>query len=111
MLETVFKREEISGCDTKSVRRVDGMIPTHLDFIMIVSIIQALSSFQLIMNVEGCQAPFKIMELLDEYLEEEALKAATWLLNIRWLSLCQSNSTRAIQPTLISPPSYPNYLS
>ena len=84
----MFKRGEISGCDTERAINVDLIIPTSLGFMMDGSVIQSLSVFRLITNIGSCQErPLPIMELLAYILEEEAIKAATWVLTIRQLSL------------------------
>ena len=90
---------------------MDGIIHTTLGFILSVSVIQGISVFQLITNIESCQSPLPIMGLLASLLEEEAINPETWLLNIIQISLSYSIAIRASHPTLISPPSSPTSLN
>ena len=88
-----------------------GIIPTPQDFMLSGSVIQAIYIFQLIMNIGSCQAPLPIMGLLKACLNEEAIKEATRILNIRQTSLSYSNAIRLSNSNLISPPSYPTSLN
>ena len=70
-------------CATISAINVDVIIPTPMSFMLSDSVIQALSLFRFITTIGSCQTrPLPIMGLMVAFLEEEALKAATWLLNI-----------------------------
>ena len=71
ILETVFKRGEISECATASKITVDGIIKTPMFLILSVSVIQSFYVFQLIMTIGSCQEPLPIMGLLAALLEEE----------------------------------------
>ena len=50
IIEMVFKRGEMLGCDIAVVKSLDEILPTPLYFILLGSVILALSPFQLTMT-------------------------------------------------------------
>ena len=83
----MFKRGEISGCDTAIAINTDVIIPIPQGFMLGGSVIQEIYVFQFIMNIVSCQETFPIMVLLEDLLEEETIKAVTWIINICQISL------------------------
>ena len=50
IIEMVFKRGKMLGCDIAVVKSLDEILPTPLYFILLGSVILALSPFQLTMT-------------------------------------------------------------
>ena len=51
IMEMVFKRKEMLGCAISGVKSVGGILPIHLDLMLLGSVILALLPFHITMNI------------------------------------------------------------
>ena len=63
IMEMVFKRGEMIGCDIAIVRSVNGMSPIILDFMPLGSVILELLPCLLTMIIENCQGRLLVSQL------------------------------------------------
>ena len=80
----VFKRGAMIVCDIAVAKSVDGIIPTTLDFMLLGSVILALSTFQLTMTIGNFQGIIMVLQLSLEPLKEAEQSP---LINVVWMFL------------------------
>ena len=71
-------------CDIAVAKSVDGIIPTTLDFMLLGSVILALSTFQLTMTIGNFQGIIMVLQLSLEPLKEAEQSP---LINVVWMFL------------------------
>ena len=59
----VFKRGEMIGCSIASVKIVDGILPTLLDFMLLGSVILVLLTCQMNMTIGSYQGILIMLQL------------------------------------------------